>query len=179
MENNDILNKTSLYDVIKESTPELLIPDTDQDFIDHRDIIMSKEEYYVIEKFNKEHKPCRILPDGRHRFGAIGGGFEKRAYLKPDGSFKFICRCAGCNEILDVDEALKNTEIGEIPEDYKYYNTFGNFDIVEWTRFKKFCEDHTGHNISVGFMGTGLGFIIVVKDEDNGEYADITNSECW
>lgn len=179
MENNDILNKTALYDVITESTPQLLIPDTDSDFKEHSVITMSKEEYYVIDKFYTDHQSCRILPDGRHRFGAIGGGFEKRAYLKPGGSFKFICRCLGCDETLDVEEALKTTEIVEISEDYKYYKTFGNFDIVEWTRFKKFCEDHDGHNISVGFMGTGLGFIIVVKDEDSGEYADITDSDSW
>lgn len=179
MNNKDILNKTSVYDVITNDTPELLVPEDDTDFKLHHIVTVSKEEYYVIDKFYDAHRDCRILPDGRHRYGAIGGGFEKRAYMKQDGSFKFICKCMTCNEVLDVEEAVKNIKDGEIPEEYEFYQGYGMFDIVEWSRFKKFCTDHEGHSISVGFMGTGLGYLINVKDEDTGEYADITYTDNW
>ena len=53
--------------------------------------------------------------------------------------------------------------------------------LVEYLRYKRFCELYlkNGYSIDISFMGTGLGPLIYVKCEEAGVEADITDTDCW
>lgn len=177
----DPLCLTDLYDTIKEVS---LIP---EDYEENKRIDLTPEELYLSDQFSSKHYDCRVLPDGRHRFGTIGGGFSERYYMSPDGNrFEVVAKCHGCNETYNISKAA--LEFQEWPSEEvkaKYIEkaeknySGGYFSVVEYLRYLKFKEDRPGHTISVEFMGTGLGYLISIRDEETGEYADITDTSCW
>lgn len=99
------------------------VPDTQEwkeDYEAHKDIEMTLEEFYVIDKFYDEHRNCFRLPDGRSRFGAIGGGFEKYIRIPADDSeCELFAKCYGCDTVINVTEKCKEVNVAEIPDSVK------------------------------------------------------------
>ncbi len=176
----------SIYDAITEKdVPQT--EDFEKEFNANKQFSMDIYEFYLNDKFSDDHHKCRVLPNGLSRFGTIGGGYEKKWYINPDGTVEVIGRCMGCDESMNFtaeSKKLSDKEKEEIDSDEKLkkeYKIYNGCDLsrVEYLRYKKFVEMHWGHRLSIGFMGTGLGWCIDIFDEDTKEYADLTDNSCW
>ena len=147
---------------------------------------MSDDATYIDEKICREHIVCMRDKYGRPKFGAIGGGYSRRFYLRADGGYDIIAKCDGCGKTINLTKLIdKITDDERATDEYKKavennrgYNCY-RMNEIEYLRYKVFCDERHGDTISIGWMGTGLGWIINVRDEDTAEYADITDIDCW
>lgn len=65
---------------------------------------MDKVEYEKYKAFCKKHRNCQRKPDGRPRFGTIGGGFS--VTFIPTGLSPIISvKCNHCGEIEDITDS--------------------------------------------------------------------------
>lgn len=145
------------------------------------------EQYVAEDKFNNEHYDCMRLPDGRHRFGAAGGGISTIITMQYGKVTNIKLRCHACDTVVDITEGLPLPEDAEarekIEKKYPHYADFG-MSYVEYARYEKFCEDYKdaidkGAIVEFGIMGTGLGLLIDVKcSSDNKDYS-LTDIDSW
>lgn len=174
----DYKDVTKIYELISK-TPDN--PKFEEDYEKGRVFKMTPAEYFLNDKYEEKHIDCKRGPNGFSRFGTIGGGHVVKYYINEDGSYEVVSECHGCGESINLTEEAKKLD-SEIPEEYiKKSERYGGGSLgkVEYYRLWTFLKDHKGHKISIGFMGTGLGYIIVVQDEDTKERADITDSSNW
>lgn len=174
----DYKDITWVYGLISKAPED---PRFYEDYAVRKVFKMTPAEYYLMEKHEKEHIECKKNPDGTSKFGTIGGGHVVKFYLNGDWSYEVVSECQGCGEILNLTEEAKKLE-EEIPEEYAKKSQIyggGTLGDVEYYRLWYFMRGHKDHKVSVGFMGTGLGDIIVVQDEDVKEKADITDTSNW
>jgi len=152
----------------------------------HRDMFkLTLNQYKHYIKFFKDHEDCRIdKATGRHKFGTIGGGLSI-TYKTNDEWYimdKFI-RCHGCDTKIKLEDIDIELDIPEdkLLKDYENYCKYGpSFNKVEFYRFNAIWEEYVkgkGEQIEVGFMGTGLGYLISIQTSDF-RY-EITDSSNW
>lgn len=171
------LCKTDLYNSIKE------IPDTHEfrkEYEENHCFYLTEEEYYL--KDSLYHQDCMRLPNGLPRFGTIGGGFSVKFYLHPSGEIEKIAKCQACGEELNLTKKSKELHLDDKTyEEYhkKALKSYSKLTELEYARYKKFLEDHSGNTIIIDFIGTGLGWIVTLKDETTGEYTSITDINNW
>jgi hypothetical protein len=174
----DYKDITKIYERISKAPED---PEFLKDYEERKVFKMTPTEYYLKDKYEKEHIKCKRNPDGSNKFGTIGGGHIVRFYFNEDWSYEVISECHGCGKSINLTEEAKKLK-EEVPEKYIKMSQIyggGNLGKVEYYRLWHFLEDHKGHKISIGFMGTGLGYLINVQDEDTKERADITDTSDW
>lgn len=174
----DYKDVTNVYDLISKVPDDL---NFNEDYEKRKIFKMTPAEYFLKEKYEKEHRKCKRNPDGTNKFGTIGGGHVNKYYLNDDWSYEVISECLGCGESINLTEEAKKLET-EMPEEFIEKSQLyggGSLGKVEYYRLWTFLRHHKGHKISIGFMGTGLGYLIVVQDEDSMEKADITDTSDW
>ena len=145
---------------------------------------MTMKEYIVYKKLSNEHlQHLRDEVTGFSKFGTIGGGSSVWYHIE-NGKQTVKFRCDGCHNTYDISvEANKLDKISEDESFIKKYNnsSCSKMSLVEYLRYKRFCELYlkNGYSIDISFMGTGLGPLIYVKCEEAGVEADITDTDCW
>lgn len=148
---------------------------------------LSLSQYKQYLDFYNEHKKCLIdEKTGRHKFGTIGGGITKEYKIKnvEDNTlflFKIYVNCLDCKsekELLNINSSNNEDIDDKIKTSYELECKYGpKFDKVEFYRFMEIYNDHKYEDLTIEFMATGLGNIIIVKTKDF-EY-NITNMDCW
>lgn len=188
MEQKKLLNDISHdFDYITEKS----LPETEEELNNLKEecekngrFQMSLKEYVVYNKLSNEHIPhLRDEVTGFSKFGTIGGGSSVWYHIE-NGVQTVKFRCYGCCNTYDVSAEADKVETAAIDETVeKKYNTrsCSKMTLVEYLRYKKFCELYLkdGYSIDVSFMGTGLGPLIHIKCEEAGVEADITDTDCW
>ena len=69
----------------------------------YRKFDMSAVECARYLQFQKDHRSCRIAEDGRHKFGAIGGGTTVTFMGTGLGPIVH-CHCEACGETVDITD---------------------------------------------------------------------------
>ena len=64
---------------------------------------LSKVEYARWEKFQEDHRNCMRLPDGRHRFGTIGGGISI-SFMGTGLGNLVSCKCHTCGKSVNITD---------------------------------------------------------------------------
>ena len=179
------------YDVITEDTLEKELTESEIDALRQRakdnKFHETIEQFVAEDKFNHDHRNCMRLPDGRHRFGTIGGGISTIITMQYGKVTSIKLRCHACDTVTDITEGLPLPEDAEERAKLeKKYPHYADFDMswVEYARYEKFCEDYkdaisNGAIVEFGIMGTGLGLLINVKCSSDNVTYDLTDTDCW
>lgn len=187
MEKKKLKNISHDFDYITEKS----LPKTDDELNSLKEeceknghFHMTLKEYIVYENLSNEHlQHLRDEETGFSKFGTIGGGSSVWYHIE-NGKQTIKFKCDGCHNTYDISvEANKLDEISADESFIKKYNnsSCSKMTLVEYLRYKKFCELYlkNGYSIDISFMGTGLGSLIYVKCEEAGVEADITDTDCW
>lgn len=173
------------YDYINNDTlSQYQTDELERVYLFHQDMFkLTENQYKHYLKFLKDHKDCRIdKTSGLSKFGTIGGGLSI-IYKSNDKWYIFdkYIKCHGCN----IEEKLKDTNIDldiledKFLKDYEHYCKYGPlFNKVEFYRFNEIWNEYLedkGEQLEVGFMGTGLGYIINVKTKNFSFYINDTS----
>lgn len=145
---------------------------------------MTLEEYIVYENLSNEHlQHLRDEVTGFSKFGTIGGGSSVWYHIE-NGKQTVKFRCDGCHNTYDI--SVEANKLDKIQADESFIKKYKNsscskMSLVEYLRYKKFCELYlkNGYSIDISFMSTGLGYLIYVKCEEAGVEVDITDTDCW
>ena len=144
---------------------------------------MTLEEYIVYENLSNEHLQHLRDERGFSKFGTIGGGSSVWYHIE-NGKQTVKFKCDGCHNTYDI--SVEANKLDEISADESFIKKYKNsscseMSLVEYLRYKRFCELYlkNGYSIDISFMGTGLGSLIYVKCEEAGVEADITDTDCW
>ena len=150
--------------------------------------ILSENQYYQYLVFCKEHTDClRDKQTGRHKFGTIGGGISLLYKIYNKYNIESYVLCHACNkEIKLIDELpdnldILNKDIDTLKNDYEHFCKYNpKFNKVEFYRFyeiwKEYIEDKN-EEITISFMGTGLGYLKNIKTKEFSY--DITDTSNW
>lgn len=175
------------YDYINNDTlSQYQTDELEKAWIIHKEMFkLTPNQYKHYIKFSRDHYNCRVdTKTYKNKFGTIGGGLSiiyrtNNEWYMTD---KFI-RCHACN----MEEKLEDTDIelditaDKLQKDYENYCKYGpSLNKVEFYRFNEIWEEYVeekGEQLEVGFMGTGLGYLISVQTSDF-RY-EITDSSNW
>ena len=143
------IKESNKYDVITEDTLKKELTESEIDALRQRakdnKFHETIEQVYADEIFNHEHHNCMRLPDGRHRFGTIGGGISTIITMQHNKVTSIKLRCHTCDTVTDITEGLPLPEDAEerakLEKKYPHYADFG-MTWVEYARYEKFCEDY-------------------------------------
>ena len=170
------------YDYISSETLEQYkTEELEKAFLKHKLMFkLTKNQYKQYLAFRKKHKECLYDPVTlRHRFGTIGGGISIIYKTNKNNSEidKYV-KCHWCNaeeklEDKDIDFEISEEELNKEYERQCQYGV--DLSHVEFYRLNEIWKDHK--ELTISFMGTGLGYLINVKT--NKESFDITDTSCW
>lgn len=182
-ESGKSLYSTTKYDYINEDTLETYRTNKlDKLYKTFNDNFkLTKSQFNNFHYFNEEHHNCKVNEDGSHKFGTIGGGtsliFEINycsEEMFPKFAFKGV-KCHACNKISQLTGEREDYD--RLEKDYEAHIKYGpDLNEVEFYRFMNIYYEYKSH-LEIGFMGTGLGYLISVKVKDF--VFDITYNTHW
>ena len=186
-EDTDIDNNIgSKYDYINDDTlNQYITEDLENSFDKHSlKFLLTENQYYQYLVFSKNHKDClRDKKTGRHKFGTIGGGISI-IYKFFNNKINIYALCHSCKKEeklidklpKDIDILEKDNEI--LKKEYEEFIKYGpKFNKVEFYRCNEILNEYKNEEITISFMGTGLGYLKNIKTKEFSY--DITDTSNW
>lgn len=99
-ESYDVITEESIAGLPENERAEL---DSNYERFSRYQFRLNKVEYTRWKKFQEDHRNCMRLPDGRHRFGTIGGGISI-SFMGTGLGNLVSCKCHTCGKSVDITD---------------------------------------------------------------------------